>query len=633
MTAGRVYTVGVPGTLDLAERCRLGLWGLANTSDPEDDNLFWFELYWNAKPPYLKHSGCDIECGFKTLDNFFQLRHASGCEDYREREEQLRDFLLGCVEDDGLFWMRSVPKRPWHLNGYASFHSGYENPNVDLASPSSTGGLMTTLALRNAGPGEAGRYDEVLGRMARGLETAAIHRGNYAYYPDGKVGHPFNMPRGGWPDTREPQDEHETGEGTVVAYLGYPVQGLTKWAVQSGDERALQFAGKLVRFGMKGRFWGHPGDPDRMAGWEQGHLDSHFHARAIFLKGLLEYGLVTGERNVLDFVRSSYEHMRSWGINRIGFIPTWVNGRRICMETCLLGDLVALAVRMSDAGIGDYWDDADRMVRNHLAEAQIMDRAGLDRIQEHISSGGGDSSLVADATDATVPLTSQPTSMAGEPCAGNTTDDRQVCWDGVLDRCVGTFLSYLLPASALNWRTMSCCNANGCRGIYYAWEAITRCEGEDGQVNLLLNRAAPWLDVESHLPYEGKVVVRNKSCRRISIRIPSWARCDDVRLNVNDQERPNRYAGRYLVADDLAGGDVVRLDFPMMQETFQRTAHARTDQETLYTITVKGNTVVDIAPRDEDPAHYAFYGRSELLCDHAPVQEVQRRVLEHVPQW
>ena len=41
-------------------------------------------------------------------------------------------------------------------------------------------------------------------------------------------------------------------------------------------------------------------------------------------------------------------------------------------------------------------------------------------------------------------------------------------------------------------------------------------------MNLLLNRASPWLDVDSYLPYEGKMVIRNKTCERVSIRIPSW---------------------------------------------------------------------------------------------------------------
>jgi len=338
------YKTVVPHTLDLAERCALALRGVVNTSDPDNDGLFWFGLHWNENPPYLEHSGCDIECGFKTLENYFHLRHASGCEEYWAREEQLLQFLLSCVEEDGLFWARYTPKRPWHMGAYASHISAYADRPADLAIPSSTGGLMAVLAGRNALPEERGCYDDLLRRMARGLEAVAVKRDDYAYFPDCKIGHPFCMPRGGWPNTHEPADEHDSGEGAVVCYVGYPIQGLTRWAAQAGDEQALDLAGCFARFGMKRKFWGHPGDPDKVAGWEQGHVDSHFHARAIFLRGLLEYGLLARDGHAVDFVRSSYEHMRAWGIQRIGFIPTWVNGTRTSMETCFVGDLVALTV-------------------------------------------------------------------------------------------------------------------------------------------------------------------------------------------------------------------------------------------------------------------------------------------------
>lgn len=626
------YTARVPDTLDLAERCRLALQGVANTSDPEDDGLFWFEIHWNTNPPFMKHSGCDIECGFKTLDNYFQLRHAAGSEDWREREEQLLSFLLSCVEDDGLFWARYSPKRPWHMSAYS--HADYGDPGVDVAIPGSTGGLMAVLVARNACPEEAGRYDELLRRMARGLESVAVKREDYAYYPDCKAGHPFCMPRGGWPNTKEPRDEHETGEGTVVAYVGYPLQGLAKWAAQSGDEQAIEFAGELARFGMKRKFWGHSGDPDRMAGDEQGHVDSHFHARAIFLRGLLEYGILAGDRNAVDFVRSSYEHMRAWGINRIGFIPTWVNSERISMETCFLGDLVAFGVKLSETGIADYWEDVDRVVRNHLVEAQITDRGVLDRIREHIPAAATEAAKSTDQeVDDAVPVTSKLTSPAGEPPHMKTAATRQECTDKVLDCCIGTFMSYLLPTSTLNSRSISCCIANGCRGLYYAWESITRCSGEDGQVNLFLNRAASWLDIESQLPFEGKVLIRNKTCRRVSVRIPVWARLGDVRLQVNHEGRPGRFVGRYLVVDNLASGDMIRLDFPVAEETFQRTAHAKMEHETLYTIRVRGNTVVDLSPRDRDPAHYPLYRRHKLAQGEAPLKQVERRVSSYIPTW
>ena len=39
--------------------------------------------------------------------------------------------------------------------------------------------------------------------------------------------------------------------------------------------------------------------------------------------------------------------------------------------------------------------------------------------------------------------------------------------------------------------------------MYYAWDSIVTQSGNEVRVNLHLNRASPWLDVHSHLPYEG----------------------------------------------------------------------------------------------------------------------------------
>ena len=79
------------------------------------------------------------------------------------------------------------------MGAYSSSISDYEDKKADLAIPGSTGGLMAVLAVRNACPEEKGRYDDILRSMARGLEKVAIKREDYAYYPDCKTGHPFNI--------------------------------------------------------------------------------------------------------------------------------------------------------------------------------------------------------------------------------------------------------------------------------------------------------------------------------------------------------------------------------------------------------------------------------------------------------
>ena len=605
---GTTYEVTVPDTLDLAERAELALHGIAGTTDPNDEFLMWFEVFWCNRPPYLKHSGCDVECAPKFLDCMTLLRNASGSEKYMDVEKAMLEVLTGFVDPkEGLYYAKYNPKRPWHLGAYAG--KGYKTQREDYAIPGTTGILLTALAARNAAGVTS--CDELIRKIARGLEREAIKKKDpgtgktYAYYPEGgATGHPFTRPRSGWLKTDEPRGEHEGGEGSVVAYFGYTLRGLAMWAAQSGDQQALDFAGQVARFVMKPKFWGHPADPPLVAGQELGHVDSHFHARAIALRGLLEYGLVAKDAHACDFVRSCYEQMRTYGIHEIGFMPTWPQGgSRLAMEGCMLGDLVAMTVKMSDAGLGDYWEDSDRIIRNHLAEGQFTRRDVLERVMRQCPQ-------------------KQP---AGHP--------GQVCTENVLDRMLGIYAAYLLPTHCQTARTMQCCTANATRGLYYAWESITRCQDGRAQVNLLLNRAAPWLDVDSYLPYEGRVVIRNKTARQIAVRIPPWVKRRELICKVGDKLRRLTMVGQYQVFDEVQPNDRIELTFPLPETTLTRTAHAKTKNATAYTIAMRGNTVVDISPRNTSPGVYAFYERGHLRKDKAPTKTVRRRVLEKPIPW
>ena len=73
----------------------------------------------------------------------------------------------------------------------------------------------------------------------------------------------------------------------------------------------------------------------------------------------------------------------------------------------------------------------------------------------------------------------------------------------VMDRGIGGFSSVSDPTMLHAWWTM-CCNANAPVGLYEAWDSIVRYNQGLAQVHLLLNRASPWVDIDSYLPYEGQ---------------------------------------------------------------------------------------------------------------------------------
>ena len=89
------------------------------------------------------------------------------------------------------------------------------------------------------------------------------------------------------------------------------------------------------------------------------------------------------------------------------------------------------------------------------------------------------------------------------------------------------------------------------------------------------------------------------------------------------------WVGSYLVVDRVKGKSVIELNFPVAEQTIKRTAFG-----TQYTIHMRGNTVVDVSPRDTSPATYKMYLRNHLKTGRkAPMKEVTRFVSSTIPKW
>jgi hypothetical protein len=540
------------------------------------------------------------------------LRLMCGSRQYADLEAAFAEELLSRI-DGGLYWNRVDPRRPWRLTYNPQFDG--ERADEDVSNTNGNARMLRALVTWREVTG-SDRWDGAIRELCQGLGEIAVRHGDYSYYPDGGFGEPFNYPRSGWVRTDEPTGETEGGEGSVVCYQGHQINGLMRWWAMSGDAAALDLAARLTRFCMLGKFWGGVPDPegDRsgrvghvapaapdpagIAGAEQGHWYSHFHARAIALRGMLEFARRTGDERVMEFLRQSYEYTWEFGIRRLGWVNCWPAAMDT-VEACALGDLVAMGVRLSEAGAGDFWDDVDAVARNMLVEQQLTDAAMLRRVSEAGDERG--------------------------PDKWEMTPGREVRED-VIERSLGNWAGAAKPDSIPRPWVMQCCTGNATQGLYYAWEAIVREEGDAAQVNLLLNRAARTVDVDSWLPYEGKVVVRNKSARRVSVRMPSWVGRDQVACKVAGRPAAKAWVGRYLVFDGLAPGDAVEIEFPVRETTASYTIAARTPAERAYTIAFRGSTAVDIAPRDEAAMSYQMYLREAMRRDRAPMKKAQRFV-------
>ena len=348
--------------------------------------------------------------------------------------------------------------------------------------------------------------------------------------------------------------------------------------------------------------------------------------------GLLWYADATDDERLKQFVRNGYEHFRNFGIARIGLFG----------EMCTIGDMTYLAVKLSEMGVGDYWEDVDQYVRNHLIEGQPTDP---EKMRKATMSEPILARLALDGSESIQhPLREGEEQIPLDPIEETT--------ENVFERFTGAYLSECgWPTCMPKHRYMMviCCSANGPMGLYAAWDATVRHANGACQVNLLLNRASPWLDIDSYLPYKGKVIIRNKTAEKISVRIPRWVDLDAIESRINDKTASPFRVGRYLVFNDLSAKDAITITFPMVETTETYTLKwKKTDfwQESTnpgnrwkpddpparFMITFRGNTVVDISPRD-DTGEYKLYERDHMKADKAPMHMVTRFVSARPIKW
>ena len=409
----------------------------------------------------------------------------------------------------------------------------------------------------------------------------------------------------------------------MLFYLLQPVRGFTRWYALTGDDRYLDLSRRFVNFGLQRKWWGSLSDVEPLAGAEHAHFWGHFHGTTAALLGLLDYAVLADDWRVKEFVRDGYEWARHQGLHRLGLFPSDSG----LTEGCRVADMVALAAALTDAGIGDYWDDVDQYARNGLLAVMTTDAEEMERVSNagphrpKDSPWGGYLDHRFEGRGGVIP--------------GQETVDR------VIERLVGTF-GFLLGARHQTFR-MQCCTPNCAQALYYAWEGVVRGNGGTAEVNLWMNRRSPWVDVWSWLPHQGKLVVRNKGRRRIGVRIPGWASRRDLRCTLDGQVAEPHWLGNRVVFDGLQGGEELALAVPVTVEksryTLANMNHRQRGGADEYDCEFKGNTLISLGKPSVDPggkemAGYRAVRREHMRADGPPLVEMPEYVHpEKIIRW
>ncbi len=588
------YKATTPDTLDLADRARLALNGLTGTLDWGEIPEFYFRV--TLSPPQMVHDSLShCACGPKYFEAFPMLRAMTGSDQNADIEARYNQYMLSSLGEDGLFYTRITPKRPWDQTSPEDYANIYGQ------------GRMIRAMLAHYYFDQNPEWMKRLSKLVNKLREIAIYKEDYIYYPTSPgYGDIFSYPKSGWKITelhRGPQQtmadlpDHTMG---IPMYLGGTLLPLVRYAEASGDESALDLAGKLTRFLLKpDSAWIPDGYAKGVTPAEHGQFRGHLHGHTMTLRGILAYGVATNDMGLKTFARDGYEFARTMGIGRLGWFEEFTG--KHSHETCGLGNMIALGIQLSEAGVGDYWDDVDGYVRNHLVEGQFTDLARLRSLN---------SSLSAEQ-------------------------------EKMLERSIGTFVGWGTPV-ALSTILMNCCMANGSQALYYPWASTVMHSNKTVRVNLLLNRASPWLDVDSYLPYEGKVVLHNKQGKRVLVRIPNWVDRHALKCEVGGKTCTPPFAGNYLVLDALPVNTAITLTFPVREETerFVLDDYGHKGSQVLktysYNVTFRGSTAVKIVPVSPQansydgikpaavPTYAAYLGREQFRRPSAPVKTVER---------
>ena len=584
---GQRYRVRVPDTLDLAERARHLLHAMNATTDPD----FNAEIYWRASfgwnPPTMLHDASDW-CEYKYYAPSLLLRQACGSEDWQDVEWHRMANVAQMQGPDGLMY---VPQsgRPWATD-FGSDDYLYRTMGAEHINPAALIGRLLESCEVYARLTNDPRWRERGKRIVDGLPRILVDRGDCAYL-NKTTFQPGEMPSH---DTEIPPPTRT--HGTVWLAIG-----LTSFYRMTGYEPARELGLKLARFYQlrHGGFIGPNGE------FQQGHgsknLDpsnyTHFHQNTLTRVMLLNAGLANGDCDMIELARDGYEYGKAHGDTRMGYFPENL-GRKPheygnTTEFCEVAEMIYMAVAFSKAGVADYWDDADRWLRNMFAEGQLLETDwAYDYAKKHNST---------------------------ETHPYGVTEKVPERFRGAVGGWIGANDWQGRPESSI----MTCCVGNTAIMLYRVWrDMITEDAARNRlSVHLLMNRASAWADIHSHIPYRGQVDVTLKRACQVALRMPEWAQDTNCAIAVNGAPATPRVEGRYLVVNGK-DGDTIALTCPIAEH--KETLHI-VDKD--YRVVMRGNEIVDIDPPG---TRCPIFQRPEYRQDETRWIDVERFVSDTV---
>ncbi|MBQ4575502.1 MAG: hypothetical protein IJA85_09980 [Clostridia bacterium] len=348
-----------------------------------------------------------------------------------------------------------------------------------------------------------------------------------------------------------------SGDRNAPGDTGRLVGALLNLYDASGDERAFTLAGDIAQNADN---WFNP-KTGSMA-----NAGTHIHSITSTLSGLLEYGYMTDDHELVNLVRAVYEGEK--GLQQVmsstGWIKEQINvANEVQGEVNQIGDVIEIQLLFAKNEVSEranWYGEAESFMRSALLPSQVLDNSFF--------------------------------TTKDDPSAGDA-------YANIAERAIGGF-GFPMPTAHLQARSSPINTIDITQGavqaISYFTNHIAYLEDDILWVNLLFDWENEVAAIESSLPLQGQVqITPRQDC---SVYIRAWDNVSEngIHVNVNGKEAAFTVKDGYILLTNIKSGDAVSVDFDIESRNYTETFYKGTPQECEYTIYQYGEQVVAVTP-------------------------------------
>ena len=381
---------------------------------------------------------------------------------------------------------------------------------------------------------------ELGSKLVRKLDGYILENGDWDFARMGAI-----VRQAGIPLSQPVLDFYSRLKGfALIGNTGRMIEALLEFYLAVGDGAALQLAERLARI--------HFEVSTRPDGSTPPAEHTHTHSLFGTYRGLLLYGLLAPAPAYVERIALTYRQTVRRHVRASGFISHDLGTERDG-ETAAPGDAAQLALWLARAGYPEFLDDAERIVRARILPSQITQPLGLHPRQD---------------------------------------DGREEHTD-LERRALGAYGGLLTQAHGGKNPTTDITSAD----LHTLCDLYTHTV-ESTPLGLRLNFHFDYEDecirVRASRGSSARLDIHLKVPQPLLIRIPGWAPVESLRLQVDGQDAPISWLGRFVLLSRPPGPAHVQVEHDLPVTELDETTDGVT-----YHFTWRGDEILSVKPNND----------------------------------